>query len=257
MAGLENTKRAIERFAAEKHGLLRKIYSPSRCSSVQQLRALMEEEDMLLLPVQHEITDELRKCCYEGMRADGVKYPEMAWARHVGSDYAPIYFPTIRSEAVQEALFESQRQAMKQQAQANAAKAQSAKPASGSAGGQSNAMIGGGAAAVGVTCAVVGCTMNPISAGLIALGIVITAVGAVVLINRSADRSKNAPESVQRNAPTPAKPEPAAAVPDEKEIVRRILEEQMKRCTEELQRYCQQAYRFACISAKEAGEDAQ
>lgn len=243
MAELQNTRSRIDCFFEEKRRLFSKIYNISQCSNAQQLKDWMENESMLLLDIQHEITDELRKCCYEGMRADGVKHPEVLWALYIGSRYAPIYFPTIRNETVQEEMLKA-RQMAGQQAYQNAPREQTTVD---SAERQNKKLLGVGSAGVGVGCVVVGGFMNPMSIGLMMLGIVMTTVGTLVLLNEKNDR-----ESAQQII---VQPEASPAALDERSIVFMILQEQVKRCTSVLREYCDQAYRFACEAVQNENDE--
>lgn len=245
MAELQNTRSRIDQFFREKRRLLSGVYNASQCSSVQQLRTLMEDESILLLGIQNEITDELRKCCYEGMLADGMKHPEVPWAIHIGSRYTPIFFPTIRSEVVQEELYKAQ-QTARQQVRQNAPEVHAD-----SADQQNRKLLGCGSSVIGIGCAVAGCVMNPMSVWLLALGIVMTATGAVVLLSgKEADR-----EHVQQVVIQPENSKASPVAPDEGAVVHMILNEQVERCTRILKDYCDQAYRYACEAVqKEAGE---
>ena len=257
MNELIHTKQEIHRFAAEEYARLKSLYNPARYTSVQELKTLMEIEDTRLLSIQKEITSELRKRCYEGLRADGVKHPESAWALHIGSRYTSIYLQTIRSEAVQEKVYEAQCKAMEEQrTQVQMSEASDVSSTSGNSGMSGNAMIGGSAALAGVACVVVGFVMSPISVGLIALGVVMTAGGSVIVINQNSagkgSKQSVTPTSVQHVSVTSS-----AVQMDEKEIVKSILNEQLKRCTQTLNEYCKNAYKFACEVEQKAGDNNQ
>lgn len=76
-----------------------RIYDMDRCRSPQDLKNLLEHENMFLLQLRQNVYDQGKQAVLKGLKEDRVPYPELFWAERVGTKIGMPTFPSIRQYA--------------------------------------------------------------------------------------------------------------------------------------------------------------
>lgn len=202
------------------------VYDPARWKTREDLVRLIDDEVIRLMELQQFTNDGLRDACYKGLKEDGVEFPEILWARHVGTKIKVPYYSSIREEVPPEQPADAAppvagRKAVKQDPAVKAGASKAPLFQAGVTVAGAGLTVAGAARAIAAGIAET--SISPISIGLIVLGICMTAAGVVALA---------APGRKQTSRPA------APAQPSEEKIVENILSEQRDRCREYAKEWC-------------------
>ncbi len=200
------------------------IYDPAKCKTRKDLVKLIDDEVIELMKLQQFTNDGLRDACYEDLRNDKIKHPEILWARHVGTKVKVPYYSSIREELPLEQATNAkppvdEHKGVKQgtMGETGRTKASPFQVGITVAAGAGLTVVGvGQVIAAGIARAAI----SPISIGLMALGICITATGVVKLVTPKREKTQQVQQS------------------EEEKLVEDILRNQRTRCKEYAKEWC-------------------
>lgn len=210
------------------------LYDHNKCRTREDLVQLINSEIIELMKLQQFTSDGMREACFEGLRKDGIEFPEIFWARYVGAKLKVPYYDSIHSEVPPEEPMEARPSGRRVTIKIGPHKI--------SFGKMAVTLLGAGTAVAGLV-------QSPISGWLVLLGIAMTAAG-VVFVKSDRESTKQA-----RPAAVPSEP----AQNSEDKIVGDILREQRKQCKEDAKTWCDGVLRIVLegVEKNRAGENDQ
>lgn len=97
---MDNLRKEINAAKKELYAKVNAIYISQSCNTAAQLIKFSEEEPFLLMELQQQAYNSVRKACYVGMKADGMEFPEVFWARKIDEKYEYPVFKQIKDQAI-------------------------------------------------------------------------------------------------------------------------------------------------------------
>lgn len=186
---LNNTRIYLEKLRDQIYQEIEQIYDYRKYHTSEELVSFIKEENVILLRLRQKVYDTGMKAAIEGMKADGISYPELLWAKKIGQKVERPEFKSIYQDVPKA------EDTLRNMINENTDKSDLYKSGDDKKTTIAGAAItGGGAVMTAVTL-----TTSPVSSLLLVLGIVITVSGVIVLTGNSLKKRKTGTSDTQRH----------------------------------------------------------